>query len=111
MICLVLFCIGAHFALFPNLLKQIFGKQAGPIYGILYTGIGLTSLAIVGLIFSPIGHHYYTLFYLFGTICLIDLVILYCFFQQTRFEPDWEGIFMGDQTYHEELLSQSWSKS
>jgi len=26
MVCLVLFCIGGHFALFPNVLKQIFGK-------------------------------------------------------------------------------------
>ena len=25
-VCLVLFCIGGHFALFPNVLKQIFGK-------------------------------------------------------------------------------------
>ena len=25
-VCLTLFCIGAHFALFPNLLKQIYGK-------------------------------------------------------------------------------------
>ena len=26
LVCLVLFCIGGHFALFPNVLKQIFGK-------------------------------------------------------------------------------------
>jgi fucose permease len=25
-LCLALFCIGGHFALFPNVLKQVFGK-------------------------------------------------------------------------------------
>ena len=55
MVCLTLFCIGAHFALFPNLLKQIYGKQATPLYGVMMTGTGLTSVLIVGLILSPVG--------------------------------------------------------
>ena len=25
-VCLVLFCVGGHFALFPNIVRQIFGK-------------------------------------------------------------------------------------
>mmetsp|Transcript_28008 Transcript_28008/g.37392 ORF Transcript_28008/g.37392 Transcript_28008/m.37392 type:complete len:189 (-) Transcript_28008:287-853(-) len=99
-VCLVLFCIGGHFALFPNLLKQIFGKQATVLYGVLFTGTGLASLAIVGLIFSPLGDHYYSLFYLFGIVCSFALGILIFCFKQTRFEPDWPSIFINDQQYH-----------
>ena len=25
-VCLVLFCVGGHFALFPNVIRQIYGK-------------------------------------------------------------------------------------
>ena len=27
-VCLVLFCVGGHFALFPNIIRQIYGRQA-----------------------------------------------------------------------------------
>jgi fucose permease len=91
-ICLALFCIGGHFALFPNVLKQVFGKQATGLYGVMFTGTGLGSLFIVGLIFSPIGKSYHILFYIFGTLSVISLVILTFFFKQRRFEPDWPSI-------------------
>lgn len=103
MVCLVLFCIGGHFALFPNLLKQIYGKQATVLYGVLFTGTGLASLFIVGLVLSPYGQSYYLLFYLFGALSLCSLVILTFFFKQARFEPDWQAIFLSDAEYQEEF--------
>ena len=103
MVCLVLFCIGGHFALFPNLLKQIYGKQATVLYGVLFTGTGLASLFIVGLVLSPYGQSYYLLFYLFGTLSLCSLGILTFLFKQSRFEPDWQAIFLSDAEYQEEF--------
>lgn len=89
MICMTLFCIGGHFALFPNVLKQIYGKQATALYGFLFTGTGLASLIIVGLVVSPFGHSYTVLFYLFGLLSFFALVILVFLFKQQRYEPDW----------------------
>ena len=94
MLCLTLFCIGGHFALFPNVLKQVFGKQATVLYGFLFTGTGLSSLVIVSLILTPIGKHYHIMFYIFGMFSIISLVILIFFYKTTRFEPDWSAIFV-----------------
>ena len=92
LVCLTLFCIGGHFALFPNVLKQIFGKQATFLYGIMFTGTGLASLTIVGLVFSPLGSLYQVMFYIFGCFSLLSMGILVFFFEQNRYEPDWPSI-------------------
>ena len=94
LICLTLFCIGGHFALFPNVLKQVFGKQATFLYGICFTGTGIASLLIIMLVLSPVGQSYYVLFYIFGTLSLVSLLILTFSFKMTRFEPDWPSIFV-----------------
>ena len=94
MLCLTLFCIGGHFALFPNVLKQVFGKQATVLYGFLFTGTGLSSIFIVGLILTPVGKEYTVMFYIFGMFSVLSLIILIFFYKQTRFEPDWSAIFI-----------------
>ena len=91
---MTLFCIGGHFALFPNVLKQVFGKQATVLYGFLFTGTGLSSIFIVGLILTPVGKHYTVMFYIFGLFSVFSLIILIFFYKQTRFEPDWSAIFI-----------------
>jgi len=63
---------------------------------VLFTGTGIASLAIVGLIFSPVGSSYFLLFYIFGTVCMVALAILLFCFKQFRFEPDWPDIFIED---------------
>ena len=62
----------------------------------MFTGTGIGSLFIVGLIFSPIGKSYHILFYIFGTLSVLSLVILTFFFKQKRFEPDWPTILLDD---------------
>ena len=94
MLCMTLFCIGGHFALFPNVLKQVFGKQATVLYGLLFTGTGLSSVFIVGLILTPVGKHYIVMFYIFGLFSVLSLIILIFFYRSTRFEPDWSAIFI-----------------
>ena len=80
-VCLTLFCIGGHFAIFPNVLKQIYGKQATVLYGVLFTGTGIASLMIIGLVLSPIGSDYIALFYLFGAFSLLAFAILLLLFE------------------------------
>jgi hypothetical protein len=58
----------------------------------MFSGTGLASVFIVGLILSPIGKSFDVLFYIFGTLSVLSLVILTFFFKQKRFEPDWPSI-------------------
>ena len=97
MVCLTLFCIGGHFALFPNVLKRIYGKQATVLYGVLFTGTGLASLTIVGLLFTPISDQYDILYYFFGCLQFVALLILLFCYKESRFEPDWVDILGEDQ--------------
>ena len=110
MICLTLFCIGGHFALFPNVLKRIYGKQGTVLYGVLFTGTGLASLMIVGLLFSPIGDMYTVLFYFFGVLQVVALLILIFFYKEGRFEPDWSDIFQLDIMLQSKRAASSQSK-
>ena len=95
-ICLALFCVGGHFALFPNVLKQVFGKQATVLYGVMSTGTGIASVFIIGLIFSPVGDSYQIMFYIFGTQSIFALIILILLYEQKRFEPEWATVFLED---------------
>ena len=92
--CLVLFCVGGHFALFPNIIRQIFGKQATFLYGWCFTGTGIASLMIEALILSKFGSDYIAMFLITGSGSLVAFVILLLMFDQKRFEPDWSGIFL-----------------
>lgn len=103
MVCLVLFCIGGHFALFPNLLKQMYGKQATVLYGVLFTGSGLASLLIVALVLSPIGQAYYVHFYIFGAFSACSLFILLFSFEQVRFQPDWNALHQKESEYSAQI--------
>ena len=98
-VCLSFFCMGGSFGLFPNLLRQIFGKQSTALYGVLFTANGMASLAIISLIFSPIGDKYFILFYIFGVVCFIAVCITLFCFKQYRFEPDWAEVFKGDTRF------------
>ena len=85
--------------MFPNVLKQVFGKQATQLYGVAFTGTGLASLFIVGLVESPVGTQYYVLFYIFGALALCAGLVLVFFFKQVRFQPNWTLIFVNDTAY------------
>ena len=91
--CLVLFCVGGHFALFPNVIRQIFGKQATFLYGWCFTGTGIASMMIEALILSKFGKNYIIMFCITGSGSLISLALLLLMFEQKRFEPDWTKIF------------------
>ena len=88
-VCLVLFCVGGHFALFPNIIRQIFGKQATFLYGWCFTGTGLASLIIEVLTLSSIGDEFQVMFLVTGFGSLISLTLLLTLFDQRRFEPNW----------------------
>ena len=92
--CLVLFCVGGHFALFPNVIRQIFGKQATFLYGWCFTGTGIASMMIEALILSKFGNDYITMFCITGSGSLLSLALLLLMFEQKRFEPDWSKIFL-----------------
>ena len=79
-VCLVLFCVGGHFALFPNIIRQIYGKQATFLYGWCFTGTGIASLMIEVLILSRFGDDYLTMFLLTGSGSLIAFAILLTLF-------------------------------
>ena len=92
-VCLVLFCVGGHFALFPNILRQIYGKQATFLYGWCMTGTGIASLLIEVLTLSSFGEEYLIMFFIMGSGSLVSMILLLFCFEQKRFEPDWSRIF------------------
>ena len=51
----------------------------------MFTGTGLASVAIVGLILSPVGNSYVISYYLFGLLSIVAMLILVFFFKQERF--------------------------
>lgn len=93
MFCMTVFCIGGQCALFPNILKIIYGKQATFLFGILFTATGFGNLLIVGLVLSPAGDKYFVLYYLFGLLSIVALLILIFSFKQERFQADWPAVF------------------
>ena len=84
-VCLVLFCVGGHFALFPNIIRQIFGKQATFLYGWCFTATGIASLMINVLSLSKIGNDYHLMFLITGFGSLLSLALLLLLFDQKRF--------------------------
>ena len=92
-ICLVLFCVGGHFALFPNILRQIYGKQATQLYGWCFTATGIASILIEILIVSSIGSNYMLMFALMGSGSVVAFLLLIFVFDQKRFQPNWVLIF------------------
>ena len=93
-VCLVLFCVGGHFALFPNIIRQIFGKQATFLYGWCFTVTGIASLMIEVLTLSSIGDEFHVMFLVTGFGSLLSLTLLLLMFDQNRFEPNWSKIFI-----------------
>ena len=61
------------------------------------TGTGLSSVMIVGLTLSPVGSHYFIMFYISGMLSVAALFILLVFYKQERFKPDWSQIFLDEQ--------------
>ena len=61
-------------------------------YGILFTGTGIASLLMIGLVLSPLGDNYIMLFFFFSLCSVAALLILVFMFEQKRFEPDWSLI-------------------
>ena len=43
-ICAFMFCAGGHFVLAPNIMKQIYGKKATALYGILFSYTAVSSI-------------------------------------------------------------------
>ena len=103
---MTLFCIGGQSALFPNVLKQIFGKQATFLYGVMFTGTGVANLTIVGLVFSPLGSLYQVMFYIFGCFSMLSMGILVFLFDQKRYEPEWPSILEQEETEEDDSEEQ-----
>ena len=80
-VCLVLFCVGGHFALFPNVVRQIYGRQATFLYGWMMTGTGIASLLIEILTLSQFGDEYLIMFFITGAGSLISMMILMFVFE------------------------------
>ena len=80
-VCLVLFCVGGHFALFPNVVRQIYGRQATFLYGWMMTGTGIASLLIEILTLSQFGDEYLIMFFITGAGSLISMLILMFVFE------------------------------
>ena len=58
----------------------------------MFTGTGLASLIIVGLLFTPLGDKYVILYYCFGVLQFFALFMCLFVFKQIKFEPDWNAI-------------------
>jgi len=97
-ICLELFCLGGHFALFPNVIRQIYGNQATSLYGLVFTGTGIASLIMEGFVLSPLGADYIVMFTLTGSGSVVAILILIFMFDDSRFKPDWKAIFVKSST-------------
>ena len=80
-VCLILFCVGRHFALFPNIVRQVYGKQATFLYGWMMTGTGIASIFIAVLTLSRFGDNYLVMFYITGAGSLVSMVILIFVFE------------------------------
>ena len=80
-VCLVLFCVGGHFALFPNVVRQIYGRQATFLYGWMMTGTGIASLLIEVLTLSRFGEEYLIMFFITGAGSLVSMMILMFVFE------------------------------
>ena len=80
-VCLVLFCVGGHFALFPNVVRQIYGRQATFLYGWMMTGTGIASLLIEVLTLSRFGDEYLIMFFITGAGSLVSMMILMFVFE------------------------------
>ena len=73
---LSLFTVGGHFALFPNIIRQIYGKQATALYGWCFTSTGLASVLIELLILSPAGNEFILMFFITGGFSVVSLLML-----------------------------------
>ena len=80
-VCLILFCVGGHFALFPNVVRQIYGRQATFLYGWMMTGTGIASLLIEVLTLSRFGDEYLIMFFITGAGSLVSMMILMFVFE------------------------------
>ena len=97
-VCLSLFTVGGHFALFPNIIRQIYGKHATALYGWCFTSTGMASMLIEALILSPAGNRFILMFYITGGFTVISFIMLIFVFDSKRFVPDWVKIFNCGQT-------------
>lgn len=97
-ICLELWCVGGHFALFPNVIRQIYGKQATKLYGLCFTGTGVASLVMEGFVLSSLGSQYILMFCITGVGSVIAAILLIFAFDGERFKPDWKKIFVKSAT-------------
>ena len=88
-ICIELWCVGGHYAIFPNVMRQIYGKQASGLYGLCFIGTGIAALILEVFILSPLGSEFILLFSITGAASVISAILLIFVFDGSRFKPDW----------------------
>ena len=85
----MLLCEGGHFTLVPNVLKKIYGAEAGTLlYGFLFSYSGIVSILIIvlqALLLTDNPRSYNIFFYINGTFSVIALGLLCFLFSEEKF--------------------------
>jgi len=82
----------------PTTLKQIYGKSASSIYGVIFTFTGLANVVIFFIVSSEFGKNYAQVFQLSAIMCTVALVVLLLAFEEKK-------IYLTQQTNRSALLS------
>ena len=86
---LIMFCEGAHFTLVPNVLKKIYGDQATPVFGLMFSFSGICSILLIFLQkwFITAETRSYNIFFLInGFLSLVSLIMLKFLFSEYKFK-------------------------
>ena len=90
----MMFCLGGHFSLMPNVIKKIYGEeQAAKVYGVSFTYTGLSSLLLLYLSCGSIVDTenvkkvscYDFMFYVGAGLSAFALLLLLLFFKEEPF--------------------------
>jgi len=85
--CVIFFCFGGNFSLFPTATADLFGsKNLGPNYGILFTAYGLSGFIGATMVnsFVMLFGGYLTLFIVMGAMSLCSFALVYLIKPPTR---------------------------
>lgn len=77
---LTIWCEAGHFAIVPNVLKQIFGQQATSLYGLVYSYAGIAAVTLLILLQTPLSTQYYALWFITTGASCLALILLFCRF-------------------------------
>lgn len=85
--CMILFCEGGHFTLYPNIMKSIYGNERGTfLYGIAFSYTGVS--AIISLFIQGMWLEYETFEYFFlsyAVLSALSLTLLLLVFSDKKY--------------------------